>query len=133
MQQTFTPEQAKKQADKKAIRFIITLFLLYIFFSQGNLFMNSVFSAGGQYYNAYLAAHFNYIQGLRTSILIPSVWLIKLFGFYAIYNDSDILVVAGPHLSINYSCLGLGVMSFFAAFVKAFPAKVKSKLKKALT
>ncbi|MBC6113130.1 exosortase Y [Pedobacter fastidiosus] len=59
----------------------------------------------------------------------PAVWIIKLFGFYAIHNDSDVMVVSGPYLRINYSCLGLGVMSFLVAFVLAFPAPWKSTLK----
>ncbi|RZJ86015.1 MAG: hypothetical protein EOO20_19175, partial [Chryseobacterium sp.] len=51
------------------------------------------------------------------------------FGFYAIHNEMDVMVVNGPYLRINYSCLGLGVMSFLAAFVLAFPASWKSTFK----
>jgi len=120
---------AKKQADIKAIKFVIALFILYIIFSQGNIFMNSVMSTGGRFYNAYIAEHFNYIQGLKTALIKPAVWIIKLFGFYAIHNEMDVLVVNGPYLRINYSCLGLGVMSFLAAFVLAFPASWKSTIK----
>lgn len=124
-----TQEEAKKQANKKAVKFLIALFLLYILFSQGNLFMNSVMTPGSKYYNAYLFTHFNYIQGLKSALIVPAVWIIKLFGFYAIYNDMDVMVVAGPYLRVNYSCLGLGVMSFLAAFVLAFPASWKSTFK----
>lgn len=124
-----TPEEAKKQANKKAIKFVIALFVLYILFSQGNLFMNSVMSPGSRFYNAYIAANFNYIQGLKSALIIPAVWMIKLFGFYAIYNEMDVMVVSGPYLRVNYSCLGLGVMSFLAAFVLAFPASWKSTFK----
>jgi exosortase/archaeosortase family protein len=122
-------KQAKKQADKKAIKFVIALFVLYILFSQGNLFMNSVMSPGARFYSPSLAEYFNYIQGLKTLLIVPAVWIIKAFGFYAIYNESDVMVVAGPYLRINYSCLGLGVMSFLAAFVLAFPASWKSTFK----
>ena len=41
----------------------------------------------------------------------------------------DVMVVNGPYLRVNYSCLGLGVMSFLAAFIMAFPAKLKAKIK----
>ncbi|SER31275.1 exosortase Y [Pedobacter rhizosphaerae] len=124
-----TPEEAKKQANRKSIKFIIVLFALYILFSQGNLFMNSVMSPGARFYSPYIAEHFDYIQGLKTALIKPAVWIIKLFGFYAIHNEMDVLVVNGPLLRINYSCLGLGVMSFLAAFVLAFPAPWKSTLK----
>ncbi len=124
-----TQEEAKKQANKKAIKFVIALFVLYILFSQGNLFMNSVMTPGSKYYNSYISTHFNYIQGLKSALIIPAVWIIKLFGFYAIYNEMDVMVISGPYLRVNYSCLGLGVMSFLAAFVLAFPASWKSTLK----
>jgi exosortase/archaeosortase family protein len=122
-------KQAKKQADIKAIKFVITLFVLYILFSQGNLFMNSVMSPEAEFYNPYIAEHFDYIQGLKTALIVPATWIIKAFGFYAIYNESDVMVVSGPYLRVNYSCLGLGVMSFLAAFVLAFPASWKPTFK----
>lgn len=119
----------KKKANKAAILFVVKLLFFYFLFSQGNLFMNSVMSEGGKYYNEYFATHFNYIQTLKSALIIPAVWIIKLFGFYAIHNEMDVMVVDGPHLRINYACLGIGVMSFLAAFVIAFPAKVKAKFK----
>jgi len=122
-------KKAKKQADKKAIKFVIALFILYMLFSQGNLFMNSVMSPGSRFYNPFLAEHFNYIQGLKTALIKPAVWIIKLFGFYAIHNEQDVMVVNGPYLRVNYSCLGLGVMSFLTAFVLSFPATWKSTLR----
>jgi len=122
-------KEARKQANRKAIKFIVALFILYILFSQANLFMNSVTSPDAKYYNAIISTHFNYIQGLRTALIVPAVWIIKAFGFYAIYNETDVMVVAGPYLRVNYSCLGLGVMSFLAAFVLAFPAPWKSTFK----
>ena len=119
----------KKKANKAAILFVVKLLFFYFLFSQGNLFMNSVISVGGKYYNAFIAENFNYIQGLRTILITPAVWIIKLFGFYAINNEMDVMVVDGPMLRVNYSCLGLGVMSFFTAFVIAFPAKLKAKIR----
>lgn len=119
-------QQTKKQLDAKAIKFVIILFVLYIIFSQGNLFVNSVMSEGGRFYNAKIAQHFDYIQGLKTAIIVPATWIIHLFGFYTVHNKMDIMVVNGPYLRVNYSCLGLGVMSFLAAFVFAFPIKWKA-------
>ncbi len=126
---SLSANEAKKRANKVAIRFVVLLIGLYFLFSQGNLFMNSVMNEGGRFYNAYIAEHFNYIQWLKSSLIILGAWIIKLFGFYTIYNEMDVLVINGPHLRINYSCIGLGVMSFFTAFVIAFPAKLKPKIK----
>lgn len=123
------PLDDKKKANKAAIIFVVKLVFFYLLFSQGNLFMNSAMSEGGRFYNEFLYNHFNYVQVLKSALILPAVWIIKLFGFYAIYNQMDIMVVDGPWLRINYACLGLGVMSFLAAFVIAFPAKVKAKLR----
>ena len=123
MEQPEFAQQTKKQLDAKAIKFVVVLFVLYIIFSQGNLFINSIMSPSGRFYNASIAEKFNYIQGLKTIIIVPSTWLIHLFGFYTVHNEMDIMVVKGPYLRVNYSCLGLGVMSFLAAFVFAFPIK----------
>ena len=119
----------KKKANRTAIIFVVKLLVLYLLFSQGNLFMNSVMSEGGKFYNEFIAQNFNYIQGLKYALIKPAVWLIKLVGFYAIHNEMDVMVVNGPYLRVNYSCLGLGVMSFLAAFIIAFPAKLKSKIR----
>ncbi|WP_131535932.1 hypothetical protein [Pedobacter nototheniae] len=91
-------DQLKKNANKQAIKFILCLFVLYIIFSQGNIFMNSVMSPDGKYYNAYISNHLNYIQGLKSALIAPAVWIIKLFGFYAIHNEMDVMVVNGPYL-----------------------------------
>lgn len=115
--------------DKKALKFVVSLLLFYLIFSQANLFMNSVTSYDGKYFMPWFAENFNYIQWLRTAIILPSVSIIKVFGFYPIHNNSDILIVDGPYMRINYSCLGLGVMSFLLAFVLAYPAKAISKIK----
>ena len=122
-------EKAKKKANRKALKFVLTLLALYFLFSQGNLFMNSVMSPGARFYNEFIANHFDYIQALKTSLIKPAVWIIKLFGFYTIHNEMDVMVVDGPYLRVNYSCIGLGVMSFFTAFIIAFPAKLRSKIK----
>ena len=120
--------ESKKKANRIAIIFVIKLLVFYLLFSQGNLFMNSVMETGGRFYNEFLANNLDYIQALKTALIKPSVLIIKLFGFYAIHNEMDVMVVNGPMLRVNYSCLGLGVMSFFSAFVIAFPAKLKPKL-----
>lgn len=114
--------------NKAAILFVVKLLVLYLIFSQANVFMNGVVTEGGMY-NAFLAKHLNYVQGVRTALIVPAVWVIKLFGFYAFHNQTDVLIVNGPYLQVNYDCIGLGVMSFLFAFVIAFPAKLKPKMR----
>lgn len=122
-----------QNTNKEAIFFVVKLLFFYLLFSQGNLFMNSVMSPYGRFHNAFIAEHLNYIQWLKSALILPSVWIIKLFGFYTVHNEMDILIVNGPYLRINYACLGIGVMSFLIAFIIAFPAPLKSKWKLLLT
>lgn len=126
-------EENKKKANKAAILFVVKLLFFYFLFSQGNIFMNSVVSDGGRFYNAFIANNLDYIQGLKTALIVPAVWIIKLFGFYAIHNEMDVMVVDGPYLRVNYDCLGIGVMCFLVAFVIAFPAKLKAKYQLLIT
>jgi exosortase/archaeosortase family protein len=49
-------------------------------------------------------------------------------GFAAITNDTDLLVAGKGTLKLIYSCLGLGVISFFSAFVLAYPKSFKQKI-----
>lgn len=122
-------DETKKVANQKAIQFVASLLILYFFFSQSNLFMNSVMSPGSRFYNLYIATNLDYIQALKSALIKPAASIIKAFGFYVVYNNEDVMVVNGPWLRINYSCLGFGVMSFLAAFVFAFPATWKSTFK----
>ncbi|WP_299590407.1 hypothetical protein [Mucilaginibacter sp.] len=46
----------------------------------------------------------------------------------AITNNYELLVPGHATIQLVYSCLGLGVISFFAAFVLAYPVKFKSKI-----
>jgi exosortase/archaeosortase family protein len=43
-------------------------------------------------------------------------------------GNNQLLVVGRGIIDLIYTCLGLGVMSFFAAFVIAYPKKLKPKL-----
>jgi len=51
-----------------------------------------------------------------------------MIGFTCISNDHQLLVAGRGIIDVVYSCLGLGVMSFFTAFVIAYPKKLKPKL-----
>ncbi|MBB3057115.1 exosortase Y [Mucilaginibacter gotjawali] len=114
--------------DKKLspIRFVIVFVILFLLFYYFNIFFFGVTSPGN-HYSAFLAGHLNYISWLRHFLLMSSAGLLNLFGFSAIYNEYDLLVAGHGTIQLVYSCLGLGVISFFAAFVLAYPKKFGSK------
>ena len=108
-------------------RFIIIFLGLFLVFYYFNIFYWGITSTGNNY-NAFLAEHLNYIRGLRYLLLHISAQILNWIGFTAITSDYEMLVVGHGTIQLVYSCLGLGVMSFFTAFVIAYPKKLKAKL-----
>ena len=109
------------------LKFVFSFVALFALFYYFNLFFIGITSPGG-YYNAFLAAHVNYISGLRWLLLQASAKVLTLLGFSVITNEYELLVAGHGVIRLVYSCLGLGVISFFAAFVLSYPKKWKSRL-----
>lgn len=108
-------------------RFIFTFLFLFLLFYYFNILFFGLTNPGG-HYSPFLANHLNYIQGLRWLLLNASTGILNLLGFSAICNNYDLLVAGRGSIQVVYSCLGLGVSSFFAAFVLAYPKPLKAKI-----
>ncbi|MEO8795271.1 MAG: exosortase/archaeosortase family protein [Daejeonella sp.] len=111
-----------------AYRFVILftgLFLLLYYF---NIFYMGI-CAPGNYYSEFLDQNLNYIRGLRVLLISISAAILRAFG-YTIYTSEFTLHAYGVGgINVVYSCLGFGVMSFFAAFVLAWPGKtIKNRI-----
>jgi exosortase/archaeosortase family protein len=117
-----TPEN-----NSSPVKFVLVFIALFAVFYYFNIIYFGLTSPGN-HYSAFLATHLNYIRGLRWGLLKSTGQVLSLLGFTAISNDYEILVPGHQVLVLVYSCLGLGVMSFFAAFVLAYPIKFKSKI-----
>jgi exosortase/archaeosortase family protein len=117
-----------KMFDKESpIRFILVFLTLFAIFYYFNILFFGITSPGN-HYNAFLDEHLNYIRLLRHILLRSSAFVISWFGFTAITNDIELLVAGHGTIQLVYTCLGLGIMSFFAAFVIAYPKKLKAKI-----
>jgi exosortase/archaeosortase family protein len=108
-------------------RFLLVFILFFLFFYYFNIFFFGV-TTPGNHYNAFLDQHLNYIRALRHLLLDTTQLLTNLMGFSSISNDDQLLVAGRGIIDVVYSCLGLGVMSFFTAFVIAYPKRLKPKL-----
>lgn len=115
--------------NNSALKFALTFIVLFFIFNNANKFFNSVTIPTGKYYNPYISEHFNYIQLLRTCLILPTVKIMEMLGYYMMYSKTQILALNGIPSNINYGCLGLGVFSFWLAFVSAFPKPLKQKIK----
>ncbi len=121
-------QQASRRQKNEALKFVGTFALLFAVFYYFNIFFFSLTTSGGHHYNAVVANYFNYIGGLRWLLLHSSAKILNWLGFTAIANNYDLLVVGHSIIQLVYSCLGLGVISFFAAFVLSYPKKSKAKM-----
>ena len=115
------------KAKYNPIRFAVMFVLLFVCFYYFNIFFLGITSPGN-HYSPFLAEHLNYIQWLRDVLLFVSKQILLGLGFTTITNHIDLLVAGHGHIALEYSCLGMGVMSFLAAFVIAFPKSAKEKV-----
>lgn len=114
--------------NNQPIKFTIIFLVLFLLFYYFNIFYFSLTSPGGQHYNAFLTTHLDYIDWLRALLLKCSAHILSWLGYMVMYNKYQLLVVGKGTIHLVYTCLGLGVMSFFAAFVLAYPQAWKPKL-----
>lgn len=124
--QKATSSIAKKK-QLSPIKFVFRFVALFILFYCFNIFFLGVTSPGN-HYSPFLAENLNYIAGLRWLLLKCSAGVLSLTGFTAITSNYQLLVPGHPAITLAYDCLGLGVMSFFTAFVLAYPVKFKLKI-----
>jgi len=117
-----------KKTQNKPIQFAVTFLVLFLLFYYANLWFFSRTNPGSPHFNAFLAQNFNYIRGLRWLLFVGTSTLLKWLGYSVVYNNYYLLVAGHSTIQVVYSCLGLGVLSFFAAFVIAYPKPIKSKL-----
>ncbi len=117
----------KNEKPASPLKFVVSFIILFAVFYYFNIFYFGVTAPGG-YYSAFLNDHLNYIRWLREGLLDTSALIINKLGFSAITDEYDLLVAGHGAIRLVYSCLGLGIISFFAAFVLSYPKKWKPKI-----
>jgi len=107
------------------VKFMVLMTVFYYF----NVFYIGITDAGGRLYSGFLANHLDYISWLRTSILLVSQFISKGLGLQTVITDVYTLkAVHGPSVIIGFTCLGYGLMSFWAAFIIAQDTGWKKKI-----
>jgi exosortase/archaeosortase family protein len=125
------PQKASLNGNHKKsgpLTFVFSFIVLFVLFYYFNILYFSMTEPYSRHYIPWLANHLNYISALRTGLLKSSEQILNWLGYTSLSNEYDLLLVGHGVLKLVYSCLGLGVISFFAAFVIAYPRKWKSKV-----
>lgn len=86
-------------------------------------------SAPGGYYSRFVHDYLNYPALLRKGLLKCSQVFLEMMGYKTEMPDEyKIKMVGGKGVRMVYSCLGIGVSSFWAAFMLANETGIKKKL-----
>jgi len=108
--------------------FIVKFLVLFLGLHYGNEFYIGITAPGG-FYVPFLEEHLNYVSWIRHSILFGAKLISDIIGFEA-YIDGPFHLRAstGEGVQMVYSCIGLGIMSFWAGFVLAHNVNWKKRL-----
>ena len=118
----------KEYWSNPSYRFVVLFLGLFALLYYFNIFYMGI-TAPGNYYNEFLDQHLNYIRGFRVMLISISAFLLRIFGYEVFTSDTTLHALNAGGINVVYSCLGFGVMSFFVAFVAAWPERsFKSKL-----
>jgi exosortase/archaeosortase family protein len=119
---------SKAMLKSKAVKFSVTFVVLFLVFYYFNIGFFSITSPQSIHYNSFIADNFNYIRALRHLLLLSTAFVLRCAGFESVTNEFELLTAGRGGIRLVYSCLGLGLMSFFSAFVLAYPKPLKKKL-----
>lgn len=110
----------------------ILFIIKFLFLFAGFYFFNQFyigFVAPGGYYSPFLHTYLNYVDWLRSSILYGGNLVAHVIGLKtAVVPPFLLRIVGGPGVKMVYTCIGFGVLSFWAAFVLANEGSWKKKL-----
>ena len=86
-------------------------------------------STPDDYYSPFAAKYLNYIDWLRATLLLSTKEMLSWFGYQTYLVDKyDLVMKGGGGIRMVYSCIGYGVMSFWAAFVIANTGRWMKKI-----
>jgi exosortase/archaeosortase family protein len=116
----------KNALNKKSLWYILKFAAAFCFFYFGTLAVIGL-STPESYYSPFVAKYLDYISLLRSSLLHTSKAVLSLFNINTDFRDRYTLMAAHGGIRMVYTCIGYGVMSFWAAFVFANKGSWKRK------
>lgn len=121
-------EGGSEEGRRSFFSFLIRFFLIFCFFNYGTRFYNGLVTPGG-YYVPFFDEHLNYISMLRNSLLWGAHSVLGILGHENSYNHQGFIwIVGGRVLKLSYSCLGIGVYSFWIAYVLTGRGSFKTRV-----
>lgn len=111
----------QKLRDNDGLVFIVKFLVLFLLFFYFNLAFISITSKKDIPLFRFIDLHFNYIGWIRNSLLAVTNFVCNLIGMGTFRRGDFQIRLSDSHKGIRmvYSCIGFGIMSFWAAFVFA--------------
>lgn len=101
------------------VRFVLKLFAFFLLFNFLNYLWIGLTVPGGLY-SPFLAKYMDYITFIKISCLNTGVFIADLFGVHSYVSGGNTVKVLGSgSLLMLRSCIGLELLSFWAAFIVA--------------
>ena len=111
------------------IEYIVKFILLFLVFYFFHIFFLGLTSPGGDLYSSFLESKLNYISWFTDSILLTASLICKVFGLHSYLAGQQIIRAdSGVGVQVWLPCLGLGISSFWVAFVMAHKDNWKGRL-----
>lgn len=115
--------------NKSFIKYAAKLIILYLLLDYGTTLFIGITTQGGIYIE-WLDKYFNYVAWLRHSILSTAKFVMYLLGYETHIHSTYILQIKnGSGVRMVYSCIGYGVLCFWAAFILVNKGKFWFKTK----
>lgn len=108
-------------------RYIVLMSLLYVIISGLNHILTGLM-VPGNYYVEWMHDNMDYVTHLRVFLLNTSKFFLGLIGYGTHVSDYYLLRENGGGIHIVYSCIGIGLLIFWASFVLAFPIRQMNRL-----
>ena len=110
------------------VKFLVIFTAVFLICYFGALFITGLSVAGGLY-SPFIDKYFDATAWLRSSLIISSKAFLSWIGTETYRKDEYVLrATTGRGIRIVYSCLGYGIMSFWAAYVAATAARMRTKM-----
>lgn len=114
--------------NKNLIIVVLKFLVFFCFFYFGTLAIIGL-SAPAGYYSPFVADHLNFVSWLRASLLGAAQAALSVLNYTVLFEDDYVIRVQnGAAVRMVYSCVGYGIMSFWAAFILANTSNWKRKL-----
>ena len=111
--------------DKGFVWFVVRFVAIFCLFYFGSLAVIGLTSPVG-YYSPFVDHYLDYVSGLKNGLLYGTKGLLALCGVATnIYSNFRIGFVDGQYVRIAMDCVGIGVYSFWLAYVLANRLPVK--------